>query len=83
MFLLRVIDTSPPENSPPLLEGRKGGVVLLGGRGGLKGIASTLGRCDNSAEDSRPGTAHQAVVTRGYPPCPPFSRGRRRATESG
>ncbi len=27
------------------------------------------------AEDSRPRTAHQAVVTRGYPPCPPFSRG--------
>ena len=43
-----------------------------GGQGGLKGIASTLGRCDNSAEDSRPGTAHQAVVTRGYPPCPPL-----------
>ena len=54
-----------------------------GGQGGLKGRASTLGRCDNSAEDSRPGTAHQAVVTRGYPPCPPFSRGGRRATESG
>ena len=54
-----------------------------GGQGGLEGIASTLGRCDNSAEDSRPGTAHQAVVTRGYPPCPPFSRGGRRATESG
>ena len=31
---------------------------------GLKGIASTLGRCDNFAEDSRPGTAQQAVVTR-------------------
>ena len=34
-----------------------------------------LGRCDNSAEDSRPGTAHQAVVTLGYSPLPPFSRG--------
>ena len=45
-----------------------------GGRGGLRGIASTLGPCDNSVEDIRPGTAHQAVVTRGYPPCPPFSR---------
>ena len=48
-----------------------------GGQGGLRGIAGTLGRCDNSPEDSRPGTAHQAVVTRGYPPCPPFSRGGR------
>ena len=46
-----------------------------GGQGGLKGIASTLGRCDNSAEDSRPGTAHQAVVTRGYPPAPPSQGG--------
>ncbi len=44
-------------------------------RRGLKGIASTLGRCDNSAEDSRPGTAHQAVVTRGYPPAPPSQGG--------
>ena len=55
--------------SPPLEKG---------GQGGLKGIASTLGRCDNSAEDSSPGTAHEAVVTRGYPPAPPSERGGRR-----
>ena len=61
MFLLRVIGTSPP--------------LRRGGRGGGIGIASTWGRCDNSAEDSCPGTAHQAVVTRGYPPCPPHREG--------
>ncbi len=40
------------------------------GQGGSKGMASTLGRCDNSAEDSRPGTAPGRGYA-GIPPLPP------------
>ena len=45
-----------------------------GGQGGLKGIAHTLGRCDNSAEDSRPGTAPGRGYA-GIPPLPPLLKG--------
>ncbi len=46
-----------------------------GGRGGLRGIANTMGRRDNSAEDGRPGNAPGQWSTQGYPPCPPSQGG--------
>ena len=82
---------SVPPGPPPLTPPSQGGetrnetgmnsrplqdeLFITPGQGGLIGIASTLGRCDNSAEDSRRRAAHQAVVTRGYPPCPPSQGG--------
>ena len=49
--------------------------LAKGGQGGLKGIASTLGRCDNCAGDSRPGTAQPGCGYAGIPPLPPLLKG--------
>ncbi len=60
MFLKRANGTSPPYD---------------GGQGGLRGIASTLGPCDNSAEDS-PSRNRTRLWLRGdTPPAPPFKGG--------